>query len=363
MNRVRSEDRVPLRVLITGGAGFIGSHLAEALLDQGCRVTIIDDLSTGCFDNIGHLAERRAPEFRFAIDSITNETVLDRLASECDVIYHLAATVGVKLIVEHPVHTIETNVMGTEAVLNAAVRYRAKVLVASTSEVYGKGNHLPFAEGDDVTLGPTSRSRWAYAASKMVDEFLALAYHREKSLPVVVVRLFNTVGPRQTGQYGMVLPRFVQQALCNEPLTVYGDGQQSRCFCNVHDVVRALCMLPACPGAVGEVFNIGSDENVTILNLARRVLAMVNADAGRKPVGPEARDERIVLVPYEEAYSAGFEDMRRRVPDTAKIAALLGWRPAISLDQTLREVIDYYKGVGCADEAPDTIGLKENGQP
>jgi UDP-glucose 4-epimerase len=350
-------------VLITGGAGFIGSHLAEALLDQGCQVTIIDDLSTGCFENIRHLAERRAPEFRFAIDSITNATVLDRLASECDVVYHLAAAVGVKLIVEHPVHTIETNVMGTEAVLNAAVRYRAKVLVASTSEVYGKGNHLPFAEGDDVTLGPTSRSRWAYAASKMVDEFLALAYHRERSLPVVVVRLFNTVGPRQTGQYGMVLPRFVQQALCNEPLTVYGDGQQSRCFCNVHDVVRALSMLPSCQGAVGEVFNIGTDENVTILNLARRVLAMVDADAGRTPVAPDARDERIVFVPYEEAYSAGFEDMRRRVPSTAKITALLGWQPAINLDQTLREVIDYYKSVGCTNGALEINGMKENGQP
>ena len=277
-------------------------------------------------------------------------------------IYHLAAAVGVKLIVEHPVHTIETNVMGTEAVLKAAVRYRAKVLVASTSEVYGKGIHLPFTEGDDVTLGPTSRSRWSYAASKMVDEFLALAYHREKSLPVVVVRLFNTVGPRQTGQYGMVLPRFVQQALRGMPLTVYGDGQQSRCFVNVHDVVRALTMLSACPDAVGQVYNIGTDENVTILDLARRVLAMVDADTECMPLAPGAEDERIVFVPYEEAYSVGFEDMRRRMPNIGKISTLLGWRPAINLDQTLREVIEYYRGLDTAKQVLDINVFRENGE-
>ncbi|HEX7975893.1 MAG TPA: NAD-dependent epimerase/dehydratase family protein, partial [Anaerolineales bacterium] len=242
------------RVLITGGAGFIGSHLAEAMLERGRGVTVIDDLSTGRFENIAHLVGH--PDFRFAIDSITNEAVMDRLASECDVIFHLAAAVGVMLIVEQPVHTIETNVMGTEAVLRAALRYRAKVLIASTSEVYGKGNHLPFREDDDVVLGPTSRSRWSYAASKMVDEFLGLAYHREKGLPVVVFRLFNTVGPRQTGRYGMVIPRFVQQALRGDPLTVYGDGEQSRCFLHVHDAVEAILALADCSQAVGQVFNI-----------------------------------------------------------------------------------------------------------
>ncbi|HEX9115793.1 MAG TPA: GDP-mannose 4,6-dehydratase [Anaerolineae bacterium] len=330
------------RVLITGGAGFIGSHLAEALLGQGCHVTVIDDLSTGRFENIRHLAGGRRPNFRFAIDSITNEAVLDRLASECDVIYHLAAAVGVKLIVEHPVHTIETNVIGTEAVLKAAVRYRAKVLLASTSEVYGKGNHVPFREDDDVVLGPTSRSRWAYAASKMVDEFLALAYLREKGLPVVLFRLFNTVGPRQTGRYGMVIPRFVQQALAGEPLTVYGDGQQSRCFLNVQDAVAALVSLADTPAAVGELFNVGSTEAITIVDLARRVLAAV---AGTPDAASGAADgDRIRFVPYDEAYATGFEDMRRRVPDVRKIEATIGWRARVGLDQTLQQVIAYYQG-------------------
>jgi UDP-glucose 4-epimerase len=331
------EGGAPLkqRVLITGGAGFIGSHLAEALLGQDCQVTVIDDLSTGRFENIAHLADGRWPGFRFAIDTITNETVLDRLASECDVIFHLAAAVGVKLIVEHPVHTIETNIMGTEAVLKAALRYRAKVLIASTSEVYGKGNRVPFREDDDVVLGPTVRSRWAYAASKMVDEFLALAYYREKQLPVVLFRLFNTVGPRQTGQYGMVIPRFVQQALRGESLTVYGDGQQSRCFLNVHDAVRALIALAGCPSAVSELYNIGSTESVTIEELANQVLAAVD--------GGTASSGRIRFIPYEEAYAAGFEDMRRRVPDIRKIQAAIGWQPQTSLDETLRQVIAYYR--------------------
>jgi UDP-glucose 4-epimerase len=323
------------RVLITGGAGFIGSHLAEALLNHGCQVSIIDDLSTGRFENIQHLVERHKPHFRFTIDTITNEMVLDRLVSECDVVFHLAAAVGVKLIVEHPVHTIQTNVMGTEAVLRAALRYRAKVLVASTSEVYGKGDRLPFAEGDDVVLGPTCRSRWAYAASKMVDEFLALAYHRERSLSVVVFRLFNTVGPRQTGQYGMVVPRFVQQALRGEPLTVYGDGKQSRCFLNVRDAVVAIVALAAAPAAVGQVFNIGSTEDVTILALAQQVLKLI--DAGPDP------GERIVFVPYERAYAKGFEDMRHRMPDTRRIQQLLGWQPHFILADTLRQVVEFYR--------------------
>lgn len=338
------------RALITGGAGFIGSHLAEALLERGQHVTVIDDLSTGRFENIAHLVGH--PLFRFAIDSITNEVVMDRLASECDVIFHMAAAVGVMLIVEKPVRTIETNVMGTEAVLRAALRYRAKVLIASTSEVYGKGNHLPFREDDDVVLGPTSRSRWSYAASKMVDEFLALAYHREKGLPVVVFRLFNTVGPRQTGRYGMVIPRFVQQALRGDPLTVYGDGAQSRCFLHVHDAVEAILALSDCPQAVGQVFNIGSTEEVSVEQLAAKVLALsANGDAAE--AGDEDQSahqaarrplqDRIVYVPYEQAYAAGFEDMRKRLPDISKIQTYTGWTPQRSLEATLLDVVGEFK--------------------
>lgn len=329
-------SNMPMRVLITGGAGFIASHLAEALIERGHQVTVVDNLSTGCFDNIQPLVERWSggngqPSFKFVIDTLTNEVVLDRLASECDVIFHLAAAVGVKLIVENPVRTIETNVMGTEAVLKAALRYRAKVLIASTSEVYGKGNSIPFREDDDVVLGPTHHSRWAYAASKMVDEFLALAYHREKGLPVVIFRLFNTVGPRQTGRYGMVIPRFVQQALHGEPLTVYGNGQQSRCFLHVRDAVEALIGLAEYPEAVGQVFNVGSTEEVSILELARRVLHTVD-------LAPPA-DSRIVFVPYEQAYAVGFEDMQRRVPSITRLQECIGWAPKRSLDETLRDVI------------------------
>ncbi len=327
----------PTRVLITGGAGFIGSHLAEVLLEQGAFVTIIDNLSTGRFENIQHLTAR--PRFRFAIDSITNEVVLDRLASECDIIFHLAAAVGVKLIVENPVQTIETNVMGTEAVLKAALRYRAKVMVASTSEVYGKGNHIPFREDDDVVLGPTSRNRWAYAASKMIDEFLALAYYRERGLPVVIFRLFNTVGPRQTGRYGMVVPRFVRQALAGEPLTVYGDGGQSRCFLHVRDAVEAIIALAGCTDAIGQVLNIGSTEEVTILDLARRVLALVSKGDDPNRYAVNDMPARIDLVPYERAYAAGFEDMQRRVPDIAKIGQYVGWQPKHLLADILRDVI------------------------
>jgi UDP-glucose 4-epimerase len=328
MNHI-ADERQSRRVLITGGAGFIGSHLAEALLDRGDRVTIIDDLSTGRFENIAHLVE--LPNFRFAIDSITNETVLDRLASECDLIFHLAAAVGVMLIVEKPVHTILTNVNGTEAVLKAALRYRAKVLVASTSEVYGKGNRVPFSEDDDVVLGPTSRSRWSYAASKMVDEFLALAYHREKGLPVIIFRLFNTVGPRQTGQYGMVIPRFVQQAQNGLPLQVYGDGKQSRCFLHVRDAVEAIMALADCPSAVGQVFNIGSTQEVSIGELAQKVLLM-QYPSGAIPAGA------IRYVPYDQAYAVGFEDMRKRVPDLSKVRQHINWVPKRSLDEILRDV-------------------------
>lgn len=319
---------MPEHILITGGAGFIGSHLAEALLADGKQVTILDDLSTGRFENIAHLVEH--PRFHFAIDSITNPIVLDRLASECQIIVHLAAAVGVQLVVEHPVRTIETNISGTEAVLRTAARYRAKVFIASTSEVYGKGNRVPFSEDDDVVLGPTSRSRWSYAASKMVDEFLALAYHREYGLPTVVARFFNTVGPRQSGRYGMVIPRFVGQALQGQPLTVYGDGRQSRCFCDVSDTVRAVVGLIQHPEAVGRVFNVGSSEEVTILELAERVKTITGSNSP------------IQLIPYSEAYAPGFEDMRRRVPDTTRIQQLLAWRPQLTLDDTLHRVCDSF---------------------
>jgi len=313
--------------LITGGAGFIGSHLSDVLLAAGQRVLAIDNLSTGRIENVRHLLGR--PDYHFAQASITDKVVLDRLASQADVIVHLAAAVGVQLIVEHPVHTIETNVGGTEAVLRTAQTYRARVLVASTSEVYGKGSRIPFTEDDDVLLGATSKSRWGYAASKMIDEFLALAYHREYGAPVAVMRLFNTVGPRQTGQYGMVVPRLMRQALRGEPLTVFGDGKQQRCFCDVRDVVQALVGLAHHPGAIGKVFNIGSEEEISILDLAKRIKALT------------ASKSEIVLVPYAEAYAPGFEDMARRVPDISRVRALLGWQPRRSLDETLKAVREY----------------------
>lgn len=325
----------PQRVLITGGAGFIGSHLAEALLQKGCQVTIIDDLSTGRFENIADLTRQWPTAFHFAIDTITNASVLDRLVSECDIIVHLAAAVGVKLIVEHPVQTIETNVIGTEAVLKAALRYRVKVLVASTSEIYGKRTNVPFQEDDDVVLGPSSRNRWGYAASKLVDEFLALAYFHEKGLPVVIFRLFNTVGPRQTGQYGMVLPRFAEQALRSEQLTVYGDGQQSRCFLHVRDAVSAIMALAELPAAVGHVYNVGSTEEVTIVDVAHRIVAI----ADEMQPGTRPQDDRVVFIPYEQAYATGFEDMRRRVPDLTRIRTLTGWEPHYSLDAILRDIV------------------------
>jgi UDP-glucose 4-epimerase len=316
-------------VLITGGAGFIGSHLAEELLRQNYTVTVIDDLSTGRFSNIEHLVDH--PRFHFAIDTITNEVVMDRLASECDTIFHLAAAVGVMLIVEKPVHTISTNIMGTEAVLKAALRYKAKVIIASTSEVYGKGNQIPFSENDDVVLGPTSRSRWGYAASKMVDEFLGLAYYREKDLPVIILRLFNTVGPRQTGRYGMVIPRFVKQALAGEPLSVFGDGDQSRCFLHVKDTVAALVALSGCTKAAGQVFNVGSTHEVSMNALAQMVVDRAAA-SGSDPV-------EIQHIPYDQAYAVGFEDMRRRVPDISKIREFTGWKPERSLENILEDVI------------------------
>ncbi len=323
--------------LITGGAGFIGSHLAEALLANGEQVAIIDDLSTGRFENIAPLIHH--PHFHFAIADIRDAVVLDRLASEADVIIHLAAAVGVKLVVEKPVHTITTNVAGTEAVLQAALRYRCRVLITSTSEVYGKGSRVPFSEDDDVVLGPTSKSRWGYAASKMVDEFLGLAYYREYGLPVVPFRLFNTVGPRQTGRYGMVIPRFIGEAMRNDPIVVYGDGQQSRCFCDVSDVVRALIGLSEHPQAPGKLFNIGSQEEITIRDLAERVKRLTNASSP------------IQLLPYDQAYAPGFEDMRRRLPDTSRVRALLGWQPRYTLDETLTRIYAFMQ------ESPHYAGL------
>jgi UDP-glucose 4-epimerase len=318
------------RALITGGAGFIGSHLAEALLAQGQQVVAIDNLSTGRIENIAALMDHS--QFQFVCETVQNELVMDRLVSECDAIYHLAAAVGVELVVRDPVHTIETNLFGTEMVLRLARRYRKKALFASSSEVYGKSDAIPFREDGDRVMGPTIRNRWCYAESKAMDEFLALAYHKQFGVPVVICRFFNTVGPRQMGMYGMVIPRLVKQAVAGQPLHVYGDGQQTRCFCNVKDTVRAVVELAAEPRAVGEILNVGSRDEITILDLARRVLAR----SGSK--------SEIELIPYEQAYEAGFEDMRRRVPDTSKIKALIGWQPTIPLDQTLDEVIGEFTG-------------------
>ncbi|MCS7338148.1 MAG: GDP-mannose 4,6-dehydratase [Verrucomicrobiae bacterium] len=311
--------------LITGGAGFIGSHLADALLGRGHRVVVIDNLSTGRLENIAHL--RAHPLFQFVHASIEDEAVLNNLAAQAKVIFHLAAAVGVKLIVEKPVETIETNVLGTELVLRTAARHGCRVLIASSSEVYGKGCKVPFSEEDDVVLGATSRARWAYAASKMVDEFLGLAYHAEFGLPVVCARIFNTIGPRQTGRYGMVVPRFIRQALCGEPLTVYADGSQTRCFCDVRDVVEALIGLAMHPAAAGRVFNVGSTEEISILDLARKIVELTETFSP------------IEFVPFDRAYAPGFEDMQRRVPDITRIRELLGWEPKRSLEESLRTII------------------------
>lgn len=323
-------DKTPIKTFfVTGGAGFIGSHLCENLLQMGYRVYALDNLSTGRMANINHLLAH--PQFHFARAEITDAIVMDRLASKADVIVHLAAAVGVKLIVERPVHTIETNVMGTEYVLKAALRYGCRTLVASTSEVYGKGSRIPFSEDDDVLLGATNKNRWAYAASKMVDEFLALAYHQEFGLETVLLRFFNTVGPRQVGHYGMVIPRFVGRALANQPIEVFGDGEQSRCFCDVRDVVQAVIGLALHPDAPGRVYNIGGTQEVTIIELAERIKALTNSTSP------------IVKIPYDQAYAPGFEDMRRRVPDISRISELVDWRPQRSLDQILTGVIEYMK--------------------
>ena len=314
-----------MRTLITGGAGFVGSHLAEYLLEQGHQVLVLDNLSTGSIDNLAHLKGRAG--FDYTVDSVANERLTAELIDRSDVVFHLAAAVGVRLIVEQPVHTIETNVHGTEVVLKHASKKRKLVCIASTSEVYGKSAAVPFREDADLVLGPSEKHRWAYACSKLIDEFLALAYWKERRLPVVIVRLFNTVGPRQTGQYGMVLPNFVRQALSGEPIRVFGDGTQSRSFTYVGDVVDALVKLANHPRAVGQVYNIGSTEEITIANLAQRVRILT------------ASHSAIQFVPYDEAYEAGFEDMPRRVPDIGKIRELIGFEPRVPLDEIIRRVV------------------------
>ena len=320
-----------MKVLVTGGAGFVGSHLADCLLDGGHEVAALDNLSTGSIDNIAHLKGR--PDFTYTIDTVMNEPLLAELIDGVDVVFHLAAAVGVKLIVERPVHTIETNIHGTEVVLKHADKKKKLVFIASTSEVYGKSADVPFREDADLVLGATAKHRWAYACSKLIDEFLALAYWKEKALPVVICRLFNTVGPRQTGQYGMVLPTFVKQALAGDPITVFGDGTQSRSFTYVGDVVGAMVKLMGEPRAVGQVFNIGNTEEVRIRGLAERVRDLAGS---RSPIH---------TIPYNEAYEAGFEDMPRRVPDISKIRALIGFEPRVPLDDTIRHVIEYVRGL------------------
>jgi UDP-glucose 4-epimerase len=324
-----------MRILITGGAGFIGSHLAEALLDGGHQVYALDDLSTGSIDNISHL--KGHPGFHYTIDTVFNDPLVAEMVDRADVIFHLAAAVGVKLIVERPVHTIETNVHGTEVILRHAAKKKKLVFIASTSEVYGKSTKVPFNEETDLVMGATTRHRWAYACSKALDEFLALAYWKETKQPVIVMRFFNTVGPRQTGQYGMVVPTFVRQALSNEPITVFGDGTQQRSFTYVGDVVGALLALMVTPSAIGEVFNVGNTEEVTIRGLAERIKARSGSSS------------EIVTIPYDEAYEAGFEDMPRRVPDLTKIHRAIGYTPKVGLDEIIDRVVAEkrtYAGIG-----------------
>lgn len=317
------------KILVTGGAGFIGSHLSEALLSLGHKVTIIDNLSTGHWSNIEHLEGQLG--FRAIIASADEQALIEAEVARHDFVYHLASAVGVKLIIDRPVETVETIVNTTHAVMQACSRYRRPVLLTSTSEVYGKSTQIPFKETDDVVMGSTEKRRWAYACAKAVDEFLALAHHVQTNLPVYVVRLFNTVGPRQSGQYGMVLPRFVKQALAGEPITVFGDGTQQRCFCSVHDVVRGLIALPHKPAARGKVVNIGTQEEVSILELAQRVKALCQSES------------EIRIIPYAEAYGEGFDDMLRRVPDLSRAKALIDWQPQYQLDEIIQQVITYLR--------------------
>lgn len=321
-----------MRVLITGGAGFIGSHLAEALLSRGDKVYILDDLSTGSMENIRHLKD--LPGFHYQIDSVMNKPLLGEMVDEIDLVIHLAAAVGVRLIVESPVRTIDTNIRGTEFVLEAAQKKKKVVFIASTSEVYGKSTSIPFCEDGDLVMGATVKGRWSYAASKALDEFLGLAYWKEKKLPVIIGRFFNTIGPRQTGRYGMVVPNFVRQALDNKPITVFGTGKQTRCFCYVGDVVAALLKLVENQQAVGQVFNIGSSEEISIEGLANLIKTKLKSVS------------EIRHVPYDQAYEEGFEDMLRRVPDITKIEKYVGWRPSTSLDVTIDLVSQYFKETG-----------------
>ena len=318
-----------MKALVTGGAGFIGSHLCELLLDGGHEVSAIDDLSTGSFRNIAHLEQRE--KFTVIIDTVLNERVMEDLIRTCDNVFHLASAVGVELIIRQPVKTIETIVGGTEVVLKFAARYRKKVLITSTSEVYGKANGIPFSESDDTVHGPTTTRRWAYASAKALDEFLAFAHWHESQLPVVCARLFNTVGPRQTGHYGMVVPRFVEQALQGKPITVFGDGEQTRCFAHVQDVVLALYRLSSCSESFGKVVNIGNPEEVSMNELARRIIALTGSSS------------EILHVPYDEAYVAGFEDMRRRVPDITLARELIGFRPSRDLNEILKGIIAHQR--------------------
>lgn len=318
-----------MHALITGGAGFIGSHLADALLAAGHTVTALDDLSTGQRGNIAHHVNN--PHFAFIEDTILDAPLVDSLVAKADIVFHLAAAVGVKLIIEQPVTAIETNVLGTHSVLSAARKYRKKIILASTSEVYGNGTKIPFAEDDDRLMGPTTKTRWNYATTKALDEFWGLAYHQEFGTPVIICRFFNTVGPRQTGQYGMVIPRFVQQALANEPLTVYGDGTQSRCFCDVSDVVQGVMALANAPEAVGQIFNIGNPEEITIGALAERVISLADSHSV------------VEHISYDKAYGSGFQDMQRRVPDISRVRQAVGWQPTKSLDDILLRVITYFR--------------------
>jgi len=319
-----------MKILVTGGAGFIGSHLCEALLKNGDEVYVIDNLSTGSLDNIKHLLENK--DFHCTVDTIMNSDVMDKLVKKCDRIYHLAAAVGVKLIMDKPIETIETNVIGTEIVLKKANKYKKKVLIASTSEIYGSHVEHSLKEDDNRILGSIKKRRWAYACSKSLDEFLAQAYFIEKKLPVVIARFFNTVGPRQTDAYGMVIPNFVKSALLNKPIVIHGDGKQTRSFCHVSDVVGAVMLLMERPDAEGDVFNIGSEEEVSIEDLAKMIK---NATASKS---------EIVRVSYEKIYGQGFEDMRRRVPNISKIRKLIGYKPISKLDDIILDVIEYFKG-------------------
>ena len=318
-----------MKILITGGAGFIGSHLADSLIADGHKISVIDNLSTGKYSNMKHLISN--PNFSYTIDSVLNKDVLEKLIKNCDQIYHLAAAVGVKYIIDNPLLSLKTNIAGTENVLELANKYKKKVLIASTSEIYGKANKVPFTEEDDRLLGSTHISRWSYSSAKAIDEFLALAYHREKKLPVVIVRCFNTVGPRQTGQYGMVVPKFVKNALLNHPITVFGDGKQSRCFTDVADVVEGFIKLINNKKAMGRIFNIGNDEEITIEELAHKIKGLTNSRS------------KIEHIDYNEAYEEGFEDMMRRVPDLTKIKNLIGYKPKYNLEKILDRIVAYFE--------------------